>query len=306
LIWSVAQRLLSVFSDGATVGGAAAAPSPSPGTGVGRQCNTYTYPQCEDAIKWYLHQGAKDRCQAFERVKAEGDMVRFPYTTSQDVCPAEGCCGCPGQCSRCPPLLPECSFWRFDGEWRVAFEDGSEGVYEFDPQGHCQVVLPNSLLPPMFKAYDNFFIPQDAAQGGDLLSRWATEAEGEKLCVETKGCQAVTFDLTKRTDQGHYYAHLKSNKGMVTMPGYHWRTLVRQESPPTPGGITAAGPLKAQVGGTEVAYVFDLHLAAPKFFAEGAVDVLTVAGSDLQIERRLHGGQTILKGVGVLDRDHVP
>ena len=36
-------------------------------------CDAYTYPQCESAIIHYLEHGAEHRCEAFERVKAEGD-----------------------------------------------------------------------------------------------------------------------------------------------------------------------------------------------------------------------------------------
>lgn len=298
LVWSLVQHLALFIS--AKVIGVGVAPSPSPGSGLGQPCSTYTYPQCEDAMKWYLQQGTKDRCQAFERVKAEGDMVKFPYTSGQEVCAAEGCCGCPGQCSRCPPLLPECSSWQLDGIWRVAFEDGSEAIYTFDTHGHCEVKLPESLLPPIFKEFDSTYIPQ-AMDNGDLMSRWVTEAEGKQLCVETAGCQAISFDLSQKTDQGHYYAHLKSHSNMVTVPGNRWRTLVRQPSFPTQGGVTAAGPLVMQIG-TPGTFTFDLHRAAPHFFEENSVDVLTVTGGELQIERRLNAGKTIVKGTGVVDR----
>jgi len=111
-------------------------------------CDAYTYPQCENAIIHYLEHGAQHRCEAFERVKAEGDYFKFPNSAHKKAhCIKAGCCSCPGQCSQCPPVLPECISWRLDGEWKVAFNDGSLAKYTFDAKGHVEEELPPKLIP---------------------------------------------------------------------------------------------------------------------------------------------------------------
>lgn len=120
-----------------------AATTTSSGRGevVPARCSAYSYPQCEAALQRLLHtSGANRRCQAFEQLKSEGDYFQFPYSaTRQERCMHEGCCGCSGQCSKCPPLLPECSSWRLDGAWKVSFRDGSMDLYRFDASGHVEV-----------------------------------------------------------------------------------------------------------------------------------------------------------------------
>jgi len=165
------------------------------GAGSGPQCMSLKYPQCESAIKWYLANGASSRCQAFERVKAEGDFFQFPNSPDKnDYCTNEGCCDCPGQCSKCPPILSECLSWRLDGQWKVAFTDGAEATYNFDAMGHLEMKLPPSELPRMF--HD---VPEARAPAGnDLLNpaQWLTAAEAKELCVKTAGCQAATWDTS--------------------------------------------------------------------------------------------------------------
>jgi len=161
--------------------------------GAGSQCMGLKYPQCESAIKWYLAHGASSRCQAFERVKAEGDFFQFPESPDKnDYCTSEGCCDCPGQCSKCPPILSECLSWRLDGQWKVAFTDGAEAVYNFDAMGHLEMKLPPSELPRMF--HD---VPEArASAGNDLLNsgQLLTAAEAKELCMKTAGCRAATWD----------------------------------------------------------------------------------------------------------------
>mmetsp|Transcript_150955 Transcript_150955/g.277257 ORF Transcript_150955/g.277257 Transcript_150955/m.277257 type:complete len:881 (-) Transcript_150955:59-2701(-) len=145
------------------------APAPAPGAAAGSQpsCRSYEYPQCKAAMHGYLLLSARSRCEAFERVKAEGDFFKFPYSaTSQETCTSPGCCSCPGQCSKCPPILPECSTWQLDGTWKVAFADGTAGKYRFDAHGHCEMELPASALPTTWKAEESDdTAPADAAAG---------------------------------------------------------------------------------------------------------------------------------------------
>lgn len=111
-------------------------------------CGEYFYPQCERAIIHYLEHGASHRCEAFERVKAEGDFLRFPNLPHrEDLCNKAGCCPCPGQCSKCPPVMPECMTWKLDGVWKVAFTNGALATYRFDGNGSVEEEMPEILVP---------------------------------------------------------------------------------------------------------------------------------------------------------------
>lgn len=289
----VGQRLCTATAGSLPVA-SAVAPSPAPGgsfSSFAPTCAAYTYPQCEAAIRSYLLHGAKSRCEAFERVKAEGDFVKFPYSASQqDSCPAAGCCGCSGQCSKCPPLLSECSSWRLDGSWKVAFGDGSEATYTFDAHGHCEVELSSSVLPVTWKEYDQAYIPagKDAA---DAL--WSTISDAKKQCGAMPACKAITYDSSTRKGET-FYVYLKAASAIAPAPGTAWKTMVEEQRPELHGTAALAGPLTQH----HSRFRLDLHKVAPQLFPDGSSEQFSIVNEELQVERRF-AGMKKLDGVGV-------
>lgn len=274
----------------------AGAPSPAPGASLPPPtCAAYTYPQCEVALHGYLSQSARTRCEAFERVKAEGDLVKFPYSPSlQEMCTDAGCCGCAGQCSKCPPLLPECSSWRLDGTWKVAFGDGSNAKYTFDANGHCEVEFPVNVLPVKWKEYNQAYIQQ----GGDAEeAQWRTVSDAKKECELKTGCKGITYDASTRKGET-YYVYLKSTASLTPGPGTSWTTMVEEHRPELHGSAAVAGPLTQVSSDAAGTFRFDLHRASPQLFPVGSMEHFSVADGALEVERRV-AGTKLLTGTGV-------
>mmetsp|Transcript_13733 Transcript_13733/g.23683 ORF Transcript_13733/g.23683 Transcript_13733/m.23683 type:complete len:347 (-) Transcript_13733:125-1165(-) len=222
-------------------------PAPAPGAAAGSQpsCRSYEYPQCEAAMHGYLLLSARSRCEAFERVKAEGDFFKFPYSaTSQETCTSPGCCSCPGQCSKCPPILPECSTWQLDGTWKVAFADGTAGKYRFDAHGHCEMELPASALPTTWKAEESDdTAPADAAAGsaprkncmvgGVLSTKYGKTCTGSVI-AEASTCSSPRVGESgteESTDTAFIEEHLSVPFHVSYMEASnHFSSLVRELS----------------------------------------------------------------------------
>mmetsp|Transcript_38898 Transcript_38898/g.72045 ORF Transcript_38898/g.72045 Transcript_38898/m.72045 type:complete len:393 (-) Transcript_38898:84-1262(-) len=278
-------------------------PAPAPGAAAGSQpsCRSYEYPQCEAAMHGYLLLSARSRCEAFERVKAEGDFFKFPYSaTSQETCTSPGCCSCPGQCSKCPPILPECSTWQLDGTWKVAFADGTAGKYRFDAHGHCEMELPASALPTTWKAYQQAYIPQ----GNDLNSypRWLSVQDAERLCTQAPDCRGITYDESSRTNtqdsQPVFFIYLKSTAAFAPGPGTGWIAHVEEQKPELHGQAAVAGPVLEQSREAAGAFFFDLHQAAPQLFPEDSLELFTVVNDELRVQRLIRGSK-VQSGVGI-------
>jgi len=300
LLYNLGHRLRYGASGTSGTAGAAA---PAPAPGGGPTCKEYKYPGCEAAINRYLQSGARSRCDAFERVKAEGDQLQFPSDpTRQDVCGSEGCCGCPGQCSRCPPLLKGCSSWRLDGAWKVAYEDGSEARYTFDPHGHVEVELPSTAVPPVWKPYDGAYVPAGNDLSGAGAPQWLTIPAAQELCGRLPNCRALTFDAMTKTPEDRYFIFPKSVNNFASAPGTTWRTLVNDRRPELAGGAAVAGALVEVTGGQGQSqgdsFRWDLHAAAPALFPEGCEEFMTVVDSEIKVQRTVKGAP-LISGVGV-------
>jgi len=302
-LWSVGHRVFTMLHGQSA--SQLLAPSPAPGGSAFSRpsCAAYTYPQCEQAMLRYLLVGVKDRCEAFERVKAEGDVFQYPYQTdSQVTCAQPGCCGCPGQCSKCPPMLPGCSSWHLDGAWGVAFSDGTEANYRFDAHGHCEMTQPASSLPLVWKSYDGAYVPQ----GSDLVAKWATVQEALALCQQTTGCRSIVFDANTQTPEGKYYVFLKTIVEIVFLPGATWRSYINEERPKFIKKVAVAGPL-TEVGTGGQTFRLDLHLASPHLFPEGSADLISVRNGELYVQRLMQMAYERVNGTGLhLPSDALP
>lgn len=280
-----------------------AVPSPAPAVADSRpQCTAYRYPQCESALHFYLSAGATSRCTAFERVKAEGDLVQAPFLAASAACSEPGCCGCPGQCSKCPPILPECVTWRLDGSWRVALQDGTEVQYTVDAHGHCEIRQPAASLPKMWKRYTGAYV----GNGNDVLVFDGTLQDAQARCKQYAACRSLVYDASKFSPQGVGQIFLKSATDLVIVPGTGWVSWVADQHPNLVGEAAVAGPLVPVPGDAlgKDSFRIDLHRAAPHLFPEGSQDVLTVgADGGLLVQRHLGLAQEPaheqLTGVGI-------
>lgn len=274
------------------------------------KCSEFQYPQCEKAIEHYLDRGAGGRCRAFSLVKAEGDYFRYPYSsTDQATCPEQGCCGCPGQCSKCPPLLPECMTSQMVGTWRVVFDDASETEYTFDAHGHVEAKLPASSVPARWK------IGPGLAIGKDLPGspKWATIEEAMAECSRhgKSSCEAFSYnDNEMQMMHGRYYMFFRQHVKRVTAwhRGSLWKTYQLEQNDEQATHMRLAGALNETHDGaqyTSRVFRLDLHRAAPAHFADGSVDIMRVsANSDLSVARtvKANSGSKLEKrttGVGV-------
>lgn len=255
-------------------------------------------------MRWHLSQMARTRCEAFERVKAEGDFFKFPYSeTSQETCTAAGCCNCPGQCSKCPPILPECSTWQLDGTWKVAFADGTETKYVFDAHGHVEMELPSHALPMTWKSYRQAYIPE----GSDAKNypKWLSIQDAERLCNDLDECRGITYDENTRTGSDKskpiYFVYLKTSSGFEQGPGTGWITLLEDRKPDLHGTAALAGPVAKHPPYDAGTVQFDLHKAAPQLFPEDSLEIFKIVSDELKVQRRVRG-QVTQTGVGVLTR----
>jgi hypothetical protein len=263
--------------------------SPSPSMSSAPTCSDYKYPQCEAAMEWYLSRNAANRCEAFEHVKAEGDLFKFPYSTSQqDMCDLgrSGCCGCPGQCSKCPPLLAECVSWRLDGSWQIAFTEGSDSRYTFDAHGHYQLDLPSSSLPVSWKSWDQAFIPNGSDLGPPQL---ISVSDAKNRCRQDPRCKGITYDEASNIGNNVYEVFFKLVSTVVAAPGTGWKTFVEEERPELHERVAVAGPLQQTGLNASGAFRLDLHSAAPQLFPHGCFEQLTVKDDELHVERQCPG-----------------
>lgn len=271
------------------------APAPAPGVAAAPRCQDYTYPQCEATIHSYLSQNARSRCEAFEQVKAEGDFLKYPFSaTKRDVCTEAGCCGCAGQCSKCPPILLECSSWQLDGTWKVAFTGGSEAMYTFDANGHVEARLDESAVPTVWKDYDQFYL----AAGADAAPpQLLTPEAARQTCVALPDCKGITYDFS--TQKGDKVAvYFKTMAAITPGAGTQWHSSVRDQLSHLQGGVAVAGVLtqiSSDPGGT---LTFDLHQAAPQLFPAGSIERLSVTKGSLFVTRRIPG-QKVVGGMGI-------
>lgn len=249
-------------------------------------CKDYTYPQCEDALHWYLSQGAKTRCEAFERVKAEGDVFRYPSDKgSMDYCEeSEGvaCCGCEGQCSKCPPVLHGCSTWPLDGSWVVAFGDGSQARYNFDAYGHVEVILPQSIVPKPWKRFTEVYIKQ----GDDLMPpSWMNLSTAMLTCAHAKACRGITFDANVRDPQneGKHLIYIKTIAAMTQAPGTGWETHL-QEQKTSRQSVAVSGAVVQQSPGQ---FKLHLHKSAPLLFPQGSHQIISIQENQLHVEHHV-------------------
>lgn len=324
VLWTFGNRIAASLSASSAVF-SATVPSPSPPGSVSaskRLCKTYTYPGCEAALAQKLASGARNRCEAAQRVRAEGDFVEFPYLdqAEQPRCAKSGCCGCPGQCSRCPPVLAECTPAIFAGSWRVAFSDGSSAQYNFDAHGHVEVELPSYSLPLIWKKYEMAYVPR----GNDLLDspRLMSIEAGKELCAQTPACLSITVDTSqqaKRSQGNLYDIWFKSVSTVVLASGTSWRTFLpdrhnlHEDRVAIAGALqlmtnnTVVGPFAAPFGeggspGQAAIFNLNLHQVAPQFFpAPGSVEEVVLQDSELRV-LRLVPGQPALSGEGILIR----
>lgn len=306
LLWAAGHRIGGLLSGTSKSPLSSGSPSPSPGL-FGQSlptCSAYKYPQCEAAMRWYLSQNARNRCEAFERVKAEGDFFKNPYSeTSQELCTTAGCCNCPGQCSKCPPVLPECSTWQVDGTWKVAFADGTDAKYAFDAHGHVEMELSPRALPMTWKSYQQSYIPR----GSDLDSypKWLSIQDAERLCNDVDQCHGITYDESTRTgseqSQPIYFIYLKTTSAFAPGPGTGWITLIEEQRPELHGTVAIAGPVTKRPEDDAGTMRFDLHQAAPQLFPELSTETYKVVDDELKVERRVRG-QVAQTGTGVLTR----
>lgn len=324
VLWTIGSRIAASMSASSVVF-SATVPSPSPPGMVSASkplCKTYKYPGCEASLAQKLASGARTRCEAAQRIHAEGDFVQFPYLdqAEQPRCMESGCCGCPGQCSRCPPVLAECTPAIFAGSWRVAFLDGSSAQYNFDAHGHVEVELPSYSLPLVWKKYEQAYVPR----GNDILDspRLMSLEAGKELCAQTPTCLSITVDTAehaKKTQGNLYDIWFKSVSTVVLASGTSWKTFLpdrhnlHEDRVAIAGALqlmsntTVLGPFAAPFGeggspGEAATFNFNLHRVAPQFFPDpGSVEELVLRDSELRVLRLLPG-RPALSGEGILIR----
>jgi len=324
VLWTLGSRI-AASKPASSMPFSTTVPSPSPpgmASASKPLCKTYKYPGCEAALAQKLTSGAHTRCEAAQRIRAEGDFVQFPYLNQaeQQRCTTSGCCGCPGQCSRCPPVLAECSPAIFAGSWRVAFSDGSSAQYNFDTHGHVEVELPSYSLPLMWKKYEQAYVPR----GHDLLDspRLMSIQAGKELCAQSPNCLSITVDTSIHTNktQGNLYdLWFNSVSTIVLASGTAWKTFLpdrhnlHEDRVAIAGALklmtntTVLGPFAAPFGeggspGEAVTVNFNLHQVAPQFFPDpGSVEELMLRDGELRV-LRLVPGRAALSGEGILIR----
>jgi len=324
VLWTIGSRIAASMP-ASSLPFSTTVPSPSPPgmVSAGKPlCKTYKYPGCEAALAQMLASGARTRCEAARRIRAEGDFVQLPYLdqAEQPRCKNSGCCGCPGQCSRCPPVLAECTPAIFAGSWRVAFSDGSSAQYNFDAHGHVEVEMPSYSLPLMWKTYEQAYVPR----GNDLLDspRLMSIQAGKELCAQTPNCLSVTVDTsvhTSKTEGDAYDLWFKSVSSVVLASGTSWKTFLPDRHNLHEGRVAVAGALQlmtnttvlglvaapfGEVGSPEegATFNFNLHQVAPQFFPDpGSVEELVLRDSELRV-RRLVPGRPALSGEGIIIR----
>lgn len=287
-----------------TGGSASPAPAPSAPAMAGPRCADYQYPQCERAMSVHLDGAVRSRCAAFEAVKAEGDNFRFPWSdANEERCGAAGCCGCPGQCSRCPPILPECASWRFDGTWSVAFDDGTSSRYIFDALGHCEAEFPVSVLPVNFKYYNHAFIPSGSDLPGAAVPSVLTLDAAKTACANDTRCSGLTYNEAESAN-GALKVFFKTTAALSLAPGTGWQAFVREGHPTLQhDNVAVAGPLVAESNVTahHGHFIFDLHRASPQFFPSGSKEHIAVDDGELRVARFIPGNAAV-SGTGVLAR----
>jgi len=330
VLWTIGSRIAASMS-ASSIFFSTAVPSPSPPGMVSKPlCKTYNYPGCEAALAQKLASGARTRCEAAQRIRAGGDFVQFPYLdkAEQPRCTTSGCCGCPGQCSRCPPVLAECTPAIFAGSWRVAFSDGSSAQYNFDAHGHVEVELPSYSLPLMWKKYEQAYVPR----GNDILDspRLMSIQAGKELCAQTPNCLSITVDTAHHTKkpQGNLYdIWFKRVSSIVLASGTAWRSFLPDRHNLHEDRVAIAGALQLMTNttadililgkvlgtfaspfgeggspGEAATFNFNLHQVAPQFFPDpGSVEELVLRDSELRV-LRLVPGRPALSGEGILIR----
>lgn len=259
----------------ATVPKASTVPAP--------KCTHFQYPHCEKAINFYIAQGSRSRCEAFERVKAEGDVFRYPYDpNSHDFCnntTGRACCGCAAQCSRCPPMLPGCSSWALDGRWVVAFDDGNEAKFTFDAHGHFEAHYPVAFLPKTWKDHMGAYIKE----GYDLLAPARLNVSLAKTtCAATPGCLGITFDGVSYDAQSlTYLVYFKSVNAITPAASTKWETHILDQAPTGPF-VAVSGGLHPEKNHTNK-YTIDLNDAAPHLFPFGAFESITLTDDEIKV-----------------------
>lgn len=279
-----------------------AAPSPSPAplsSNARPQCSAYTYPQCEAAIMSYITRGAPNRCAAYEQVQAEGEIMKYPYLANNtEVCTKEGCCGCPGQCTKCPPLLSGCVSWQLDGRWKVDYDDATHSTYKFDAHGHCEIRIPLLSIPRTWKSYSDAYIEDGYDVEG--TPRLISISEAEADCKLLKTCKGITYNLDSKKIVGGaelYTVYFKEIFFVTPAPGSGWQSLVQETHDAMKRGAAVAGPL-VQAKNSTGAFTLDLHRATPRLFAPGTKEVMKIQDGALFVERFVNG-RSVLNGTGM-------
>jgi len=281
------------------------APSPSPGPlppNARPQCTAYTYPQCEAAINSYITRGAANRCDAYEKVQAEGELVKYPYLADNtELCSEQGCCGCPGQCTKCPPMLAGCVSWQLDGVWRVDYGDASHAIYRFDAHGHCEIRIPHGSIPRTWKSYSDAYIEE----GHDLdgTPRLLSISEAEEDCKRLEKCKGITWNLDSKEIVGGaelYLVYFKKIFFITHAPGSGWQSLIEETRDELKKGAAVAGPMVQVKNSTDV-FTFDLHRASPRLYAPGTMEVMRIQDGGLFVERFVNGTSK-LNGTGVVHK----
>jgi len=219
-------------------------------------------------------------------VHSEGDVFQFPYSpSSTEVCLEEGCCGCPGQCSKCPPLLSGCTSWELDGLWEVAYDDGYRARYTFDAHGHVEILMPKTSIPRTWKSYPDTYIEN----GHDVKGtpQWFNVSAAKEYCTMLKTCKGITYNVdSKKTLAGVevFLVFFKEIIFITHAPGTGWQSFLEDPLPELGRLAVIAGPL-VQNKTSRDTFTFDFHRAAPKLFPPGTHEVITFKDSGLLIER---------------------